>query len=141
MSFLNWLPAGQHLYLLFPLLQPQRIVLPVVLYIQPNKQDRCSNRQHHSLEFTSLEKKIPASFSPSFSLIQSPYIDFSLSKKKNIGANNSIDSQFKATISCQLSLGVSYVRKPRVYDSLPILPCEHTLLASQLGLLRIGALF
>lgn len=92
MSFLNWLPAGQHLYLLFPLLQPQRIVLPVVLYIQPNKQDRRSNRQHHSLEFTSLEKKIPASFSPSFSLIQSPYIDFSLSKKKNIGANNSIDS-------------------------------------------------
>lgn len=94
MSFLTWLPAGQHLYLLFPLLQPQRIVLPVVLYtcIQPNKQDRRSNRQHHSLEFTSLEKKIPASFSPSFSLIQSPYIDFSLSKKKNIGANNSIDS-------------------------------------------------
>lgn len=57
MSFLTWLPAGQHLYLLFPLLQPQRIVLPVVLYIQPNKQDRRSNRQHHSLEFTSLEKK------------------------------------------------------------------------------------
>lgn len=90
MSFLNWLPAGQHLYLLFPLLQPQRIVLPVVLYIQPNKQDRRSNGQHHSLKVTSL-KKIPASFSPSFSLIQSPYIDFSLSKK-NIGANNSIDS-------------------------------------------------
>lgn len=53
MSFLTWLPAGQHLYLLFPLLQSQRIVLPVVLYIQPNKQDRRSNRQHHSLEVTS----------------------------------------------------------------------------------------
>lgn len=37
------------------------------------------------------KKKIAASFSPSFSLIQSPYIDFSLSKK-NIRANNSIDS-------------------------------------------------
>lgn len=57
MSSLIWLPAGQHLYLLFPLLQSQRIVLPVVLYIQPNKQDRRSNGQHHSLIVTSLEKK------------------------------------------------------------------------------------
>lgn len=56
MSFLIWLPAGQHLYLLFPLLQSQRIVLPVVLYIQPNKQDRHSNGQHHSHKVTSLEK-------------------------------------------------------------------------------------